>query len=127
MRRVSVTGSLHLSLEPVWGAAEVEWDQDLVARLWMVKDGASWRFNQFVSRAHAHPGEGQASAGHTRIPRLEPGVWHLCAPAARSVEWIQMVAAGLPGRSCERLEVTAWRPAKGAVRAEETGREETER
>lgn len=124
VRRIGVDESLHLSLEPVWGAAEVDWDQELVALLWMVKDGASWRFNQFVSWAQAHPGEGEASAGHTRVPRLEPGVWYLCAPVAGSAEWFQMVAVGLPGRICERLEVTAWGTAKGVVRAEKPSRKE---
>lgn len=118
VRRIQMGENLHLTLEPVWGAAEVDWDQELVARLWMVKDGASWRFDQFVSWAHAHPAEGEASAGHTRLPRLEPGVWYLCAPVPGSAEWFQMVAVGLPGRTCERLEVTAWGTAKGVVRAQ---------
>jgi hypothetical protein len=118
VRRIPVGEALHLSLNPVWGTAEVDWDQALIDRLWMVKDGASWRFSQFVTWAMAHPGEGEALPGHTQVPRLEPGVWHLCAPLPGSAEWVQMVALGAPGQSCERMEVTAWGTTTGTVVAD---------
>lgn len=124
VRRTRLGETLHLMLEPVWGTVELDWDQELNELLWMVKDGTSWRFSQFVSWAMAHPGEGEALPGHTRVPRLEPGVWHLCAPPPGTVEWLEMVAVGLPGRTCKRIEVTAWGTATAALKADGTLRKE---
>lgn len=119
VRRIRVGKSLHVQLEQTWGTADVDWDPALVARLWMAKDGASWKFSSFVSWAAAHPGEGKAVAGHTLIPKLEPGVWHVCAPETGTTEWLRLKALGFPGRTCKRLEITAWGTASAALRANE--------
>jgi hypothetical protein len=58
------------------------------------------------------------------VPRLEPGVWHLCAPAGGTEEWLRMVAFGLPGRSCQRIEVTLWGTASGVLQADNLQRKE---
>lgn len=119
VRRIRVGESLHLRLEQSWGSADVDWDPALVARLWMAKDGASWKFSSFVSWAAAHPGEGKAVAGHTVIPKLESGVWHVCAPEAGTTEWLRLKALGVPGATCKRLEITAWGTASAALRADD--------
>lgn len=118
VRRAALGETLDLFLEPVWGTAEVDWAPELNERLFMVKDGASWSFSQFVSWAMAHPGEGEALSGRTRIPRLEPGTWHVCAPVPGTVEWLHLVSFGLPGASCKTLDVTAWGMATAAMEAE---------
>ncbi len=117
VRRVALGDSLALSLEAVWGTAEVDWAPELNERLWAMKDGASWSFSQLVNWALAYPGEGEALSGHTTVPRLEPGIWYVCAPLPGSPEWVQIVAFGVPGRSCKRLEVTAWGTAVATMRA----------
>lgn len=124
VRRVVLGDSLDLVLESVWGTAEVDWAPELNERLWVMKDGSSWSFSQLVNWALAYPGEGRALPGHTTVPRLEPGNWYVCAPLPGSAEWVQIVAVGVPGRSCKKLEVTAWGTAVANLKVDDSNGKE---